>query len=88
MDGVSALLEELADIADALVDRLGPDAEEGGDDDLRQGEPLMQSGGQEAVGLRIRIPALVTEAEAAALLAACDRARPPRDCATTRSCWP
>ena len=72
MDGVSALLEQLVDIADALVDRLGPDAEEGGDDDLRQGEPLMQSGGQEAVGLRNpAIPALVTEAEAAALLAAC-----------------
>jgi hypothetical protein len=36
LDGVSGLLQELADLADAPVDRLGPNAEQGGDGDLRQ----------------------------------------------------
>ena len=33
LDDVSGLAQELADIADALVDRFGPDAEQGGDGD-------------------------------------------------------
>ena len=49
LDGVSGLVQELADIADALVDRLGPDAEQDGDGDLRQGEALVKDGGQEPV---------------------------------------
>jgi hypothetical protein len=49
-DGVSGLAEELADVADALVDRFGPDAEQGGDGDLGQGETLVEDGGQEPVG--------------------------------------
>jgi hypothetical protein len=31
--GVSGLAEDLADVVDALVDRFGPDAEQGGDGD-------------------------------------------------------
>ena len=50
LDGVPGLVQELADIADALVDRLGPDAEQGGKGDLRQGEALVEDGGQEPVG--------------------------------------
>ena len=50
LDGVAGLVQELADVADALVDRFGPDAEEGGDGDLGQGEALVQDGGQEPVG--------------------------------------
>src|SRR5450755_2975331 len=50
MDGVSGLVQELADVADALVDCLGPDAEQGGDGDLGQGEALVEDGGQEPVG--------------------------------------
>jgi hypothetical protein len=38
-----------ADVADALVDGLGPDAEQGGDGDLGQGEALVEGGGQEPV---------------------------------------
>ena len=34
LDGVAGLLQELADVADALVDCLGPDAGQGGDGDL------------------------------------------------------
>ena len=50
LDGVSGLVQELADVADALVDRFGPDAEQGGDGDLGQGEALVEDGGQEPVG--------------------------------------
>ena len=50
MDGVSGLVQELADVADALADRLGPDAEQAGDGDLGQGEALVEDGGQEPVG--------------------------------------
>jgi hypothetical protein len=34
LDGVPRLVQELADVADALVDGLGPDAEQDGDGDL------------------------------------------------------
>jgi hypothetical protein len=47
---VSGLVQELADVADALVDRLGPDSEQGGDGDLGQGKAVVQGGGQEPVG--------------------------------------
>jgi hypothetical protein len=50
LDGVSGLVQELADVADAPVDRLGPDAEQDGDGDLRQGQALVEDGGQEPVG--------------------------------------
>jgi hypothetical protein len=50
LDGVPGLVQELARIADALVDRLRPDVGQGGDRDLRQGEALVQDGGQEPVG--------------------------------------
>jgi hypothetical protein len=32
-----ALVQELADVADALVDRLGPDSEQGGNGEQGQG---------------------------------------------------
>lgn len=44
------LFQELADVADSLVDGFGPDAEQGGDGDLGQGDALVQGGGQEPVG--------------------------------------
>ena len=50
LDGVSGLLQELAHVADALVDRFGPDAEQGGNGGLRQGEALVEDSGQEPVG--------------------------------------
>jgi hypothetical protein len=50
LDGVSGLVQELTDLADSPVDRLGPDIEHGRDDDLRQGEALVEGGGQEPVG--------------------------------------
>jgi len=50
LDGVPGLVQELADVADALVDRLRPDAGQGGDGGLGQGKALVQDGGQEAVG--------------------------------------
>ena len=53
LDGVPGLGQELADVADALADGFGPDAEQGGDSDLRQGEALVQGGGQEPVVWRI-----------------------------------
>jgi hypothetical protein len=37
LDGGACLVEELADVAEALADRLGADAEQGGDGDLGQG---------------------------------------------------
>ncbi len=49
LDAASGLLRKLTDVADAIVDRLGPDTEEGGDGDLRQGEALVQDDGQELV---------------------------------------
>ena len=52
LDGVPGLVQELADVADALVDCLGPDAEQGGDGDLGQREALVEGGGQEPVGQR------------------------------------
>jgi hypothetical protein len=45
-------VQELADVADALVDRFGPDAEQGGDGDPGQAEALVEDGGQEPVGQR------------------------------------
>jgi hypothetical protein len=50
LDGAPGLVQELADVPDAPVDRLRPDAEQGGDGDLRQGKALVQDGGQEPVG--------------------------------------
>ena len=43
------LVKELADVADAPFDRLGPDGEQGSDGDLRQREVLVEGGGQEPV---------------------------------------
>ena len=42
-------VQELADAADALVDRFGSDAEQGGDGDLGQGQAVVEDGGQEPV---------------------------------------
>jgi len=50
LDGVSGLVQERAEVTDALVDRLGPDAEQGGDGNLGQAEALVEDGGQEPVG--------------------------------------
>ena len=50
LDGVPGLVQELADVADALVDRLRPDAGQGGDGGLGQGKALVQDDGQDAVG--------------------------------------
>src|SRR5215469_18977938 len=50
LDGVPRLVQEFADVADASVDRLRPDAEQGSDGGLGQGKALMQDGGQEPVG--------------------------------------
>ena len=50
LDSVSGLVQELADVADPPVDRLGQDGEQGGDSDLRQREVLVEDGGQEPVG--------------------------------------
>jgi hypothetical protein len=50
LDSASGLVQELADVANALVDRLGPDAERGGDGALGQAEALVEDGGQEPVG--------------------------------------
>ena len=50
LDGVSGLVQELADVADALVDRLGPDGEQGGDGDLGQVQAVVEGGGQEPAG--------------------------------------
>lgn len=50
VDGVPGLVQELADVADAFVDGLGPDAEQDGDGDLGQRQALVQGGGQEPVG--------------------------------------
>jgi hypothetical protein len=47
---VSRLLQELTQLAELPVDRLGSDGEEGGDGDLRQAQPVVQGGGQEPVG--------------------------------------
>jgi hypothetical protein len=48
--GVPGLGQELADVADALVDRFRADAEQDSDGDLGQREALVQDGGQEPVG--------------------------------------
>jgi hypothetical protein len=50
LNGVSGLLQELPDVADAPVDRLGPDGEQCRDGDLRQVQALVQDGGQKPVG--------------------------------------
>jgi hypothetical protein len=50
LDGVPGLVQELADVADVLVDCFRPDAEQGGDGDLRQGQALVKERGQEPVG--------------------------------------
>lgn len=50
LDVVFGLVQERADVADALVDHLGPNPEQGGDGDLRQGQAIVQDGGQEPVG--------------------------------------
>ena len=49
LDGVPGLVQELADVTDALVDCLGPDAEQDGDGDLGQRQALVEGGGQEPV---------------------------------------
>ena len=49
LDDVPCLSQEFADLADAPVDRLGPDAGQGGDGDLRQGKALVEGRGQEPV---------------------------------------
>ena len=43
------LFQELAGVADALADRLGPDAEQDGDGDLGQPEAVVRGGGQKPV---------------------------------------
>jgi hypothetical protein len=50
LDGVACLFQETADVADALVDRLWSDAEQGRDGDLGQAEAVVEEGGQESVG--------------------------------------
>jgi hypothetical protein len=50
LDGMSGLLQELADVSDPLVHGLGPDAEQGGDGDLGQPEAVVEHGGEEPVG--------------------------------------
>ena len=45
LNGVPGLVQELADLAYAPVDCLGPDAEQGGDGHLGQGEVLVEGGG-------------------------------------------
>ena len=50
LDGVAGLVEQSSDVADAPVDGFGADAEQGGDGDLGQGEPVVEEGGQEPVG--------------------------------------
>ena len=50
LDGVPGLIQELADVADALVDRLGPDAEQDSYGDLGQRQALIEGAGQEPVG--------------------------------------
>ena len=49
LDSMSGLAQELAELADAPDDRLGPDGEQGSDGDLWQGEALVKGGGQEPV---------------------------------------
>ena len=49
LDGVPGLVQELADVADAPVDRLRPDAGQGSDGGLGQGKAQVQDGGQEPV---------------------------------------
>jgi len=68
-----ACSRKLTDVADVLVDRLGPDAEQGGDGHLRQGEALVQDDGQEPVGQGEdggRCPGRLGGAAAAALVQA------------------
>ena len=80
LDGVSGLVEELADVADALVDRFGPDTEQGRDGDLGQGETLVEDGGQDPVG--------EGEGGAAAGAGAVSRGRWPRRASRLVSrCW-
>jgi hypothetical protein len=43
-------MQEPAGVADSPVDRLGPDAEQSGDGDLRQGQAMVEGDGQEPVG--------------------------------------
>jgi hypothetical protein len=50
LDGGACLVEELADVAEALVDGLGPDAEQGRDGDLGQAQAVVEDGGQEPAG--------------------------------------
>jgi hypothetical protein len=50
LDGGACLVEELADVAEALADRLRANVKQGGDGDLGQGVAVVQDGGQEPVG--------------------------------------
>jgi hypothetical protein len=49
-DGVTGSVEQGADVADVLVDRLGPDAGQDGEGGRGQAEALMQDGGEQSVG--------------------------------------
>jgi hypothetical protein len=62
LDGMSGLLQELADVSDALVHGLGPDAEQGGDGNLGQPEAVVEHGGEEGYGVPrgSRLPARFT----------------------------
>ena len=50
LDAVAGLCQQPLRVADVPVDGFGADAEQGGDGDLGQGEPVVQDGGQEPVG--------------------------------------
>lgn len=50
VDAVVCLFQQASDVADAFVDCLGPDAEQGGNGGLGQAEAVVQHGGQEPVG--------------------------------------
>jgi hypothetical protein len=50
LKGVSCRVEKLADVADTPVDGEWCDAEEAGDGDLRESEPVVEESGQESVG--------------------------------------
>jgi hypothetical protein len=50
LDRVPGLVQELANVADALVDRLCPDTNSATAGDLRQSQALVEGDGQEPVG--------------------------------------
>jgi hypothetical protein len=50
LDGSFCPIQQASDVADALVDGLGPDTEQASDSHLGQSEPIVEDGGQEPVG--------------------------------------